>query len=62
MLRPAAIAFSFASLITLATAAAVFADTNPSPPPGWFLLLLIALLLILFGFAIGRRRPARASA
>jgi len=28
----------------------------------WFLLLLIALLLILFGFAIGRRRPARASA
>jgi len=32
--------------------------------PGFllFLLLLIALVLILFGFAIGRRRPARASA
>src|SRR6266851_7725155 len=32
MVRPAAIAVSLASLITLATAAAVFADTAPSPP------------------------------
>jgi hypothetical protein len=32
-----------------------------NPAFGLLLLFLIAALLILFGFAVGRRRPARAS-